>query len=104
DALPIYALLEDLALLVLAVEHHLVLVDRLVLLTLGGIDAELAEHAFHAEGARLVRHDRHDVSSDLLVADQRGERAHERHRGRDLAALARALEQLLERGQCWNGG
>src|SRR5712691_1770227 len=45
------ALLEDLALLVLAVEHHLVLVDRLVLLALGGKDAELAEHPLHAEGA-----------------------------------------------------
>src|SRR5262245_26850859 len=61
------ALFEDLALLVLAVVHHLVAVGRLVLLALGGEDAELAEHAFHAEGARLVRHDRHDALANLLI-------------------------------------
>ena len=91
------ALLEDLALLVLAVVHHLVLVHRLVLLALRREDAELAEHAFHAEGARLVRNDRHDALAQFLVAHQRGEDPHERHGGRDLAALARALEHLLER-------
>ena len=89
------ALLEDLALAVLAVVHHLVVIDRLVELALRGVDAELAEQALHAEGARLVRHDRHDARAELRVAQQRGQDAHERHRGRDLA-IARALEQRRE--------
>ena len=33
-------------------------------------DAELAEQAFHAEGARLVGHDRHDALAEVLVAQQ----------------------------------
>jgi hypothetical protein len=44
----------------------LVGIDRLVQLTRVGVDADLAEHAFHAEGARLVRHDGHDVLAESL--------------------------------------
>ena len=43
--------LQHLAGLVLAVVHQLVGVDRLVLLAERRVDADLAEHAFHAEGA-----------------------------------------------------
>ena len=75
------ALLQDLAGLVLAIVGHLVAVDGHVFLALGGIDAELAEHALHAEGARLVRNDGHDVLAQVLVAQQRVQYAHERHRG-----------------------
>src|SRR5205823_6061642 len=60
------------------------------------IDADLAEQSLHAEGARLVRHDRHDVATDVLVLEQDGERPHERHGGRDLA-LAGPLEERGER-------
>src|SRR3954464_12788640 len=81
------ALLEDLSLLVLAVVHHLVLVDRLVLLALGGEDAELAKHAFHAQRAPFIPPARYDALADLLVAHQRREDPHERHGGRDLAAF-----------------
>ncbi|MCY1339441.1 hypothetical protein D9M69_253240 [compost metagenome] len=89
------AFLEDLALLVLAVEHHLVLVDGLVELADRGIDAELAEHALHAEGARLVGNDRHDARAELLVLDQLREDAHEGHGGGNLA-VAGAVEDRLE--------
>ena len=84
-------LLEDLAVLVLLVEHQLLGVLGLVELTDRRVDADLAEHALHPERARLVGDDRDDVAADLLVAQQRREDPHERHRRRDLA-LAGALE------------
>ena len=89
-------LLEDLPFLVLAIRHELVGVLRHIELTDRGIDADLAEQPLHPEGARLVRHDRHDVTADLLIFEQRGQHAHERHGGGDLAVLGR-LEQRLER-------
>ena len=92
------ALLEHLAVLVLAVEHQLVAVLGRVELADLAEDAELAEHALHAERARLVGHDRDDVLADLLVAQDRREDPDERHRRRDLA-VAGAVELALERGQ-----
>ena len=59
------AFLQDLAVLVLAVVHHLVLVDRRVVLPRGVVDADLAEQAFHAEGARLVDEDGHHARAEL---------------------------------------
>jgi hypothetical protein len=64
------AFLQDLAVHRLAVVHHLVLVDRRVLLPLGVVDADLAEQAFHAEGARLVHQDGHHARAQRLVAQQ----------------------------------
>lgn len=89
------AFLEDLALLVLAVEHHLVLVHRLVELADRGVDAELAEHAFHAEGTGLVRDDRDDARAEFLVLDQLRDDPHEGHGGGDLA-IAGAVEHGLQ--------
>src|SRR5690606_21263901 len=74
------AFLQDLALLVLAVVRELIGVLRRVELTERRINADLAEHALHAERARLVRHDRHHAGTDLLVTEQRGQHPHERHR------------------------
>ena len=96
------ALLQDLPVLALAVEHQLVGVLRRVELPLLVPDAELAEHPLHAERARLVRHDRHDVLADGLVADQHLQHLHEGHRRRDLA-LVGALGQALERGERRHG-
>ena len=89
------AFLQHLAGGVLAVVHQLVGVDRLVLLAVRGVDADLAEQAFHAEGARFVGDDRHHARADLLVAQDDVERLHERHGGADLA-LAAGLQQALE--------
>jgi hypothetical protein len=79
---------------ILAVVHQLVAVDRLVLLALRGVDAELAEQAFHAEGARLVGDDRHAARADRLVAQGDVEHLHERHGRADLAVAA-GLEQAV---------
>ena len=51
----------------------------------------MAEQALHAEGARLVGHDRHHVAPDPLVPAERHQHAHEGHGGGDLA-LPRAVE------------
>ena len=77
------------------VEHHLIGILRLVQLTLRGIDAELAEHAFHAEGARLIGHDGHHMLADHLVLHQRREDAHESHGGGNFA-IAGASENGIE--------
>ena len=61
------AFLQDLAAPVLLVEHQLVGILRSVELSHLREDAELAEHAFHAEGTRFVRNDRHDPLADILV-------------------------------------
>src|SRR5690606_10948795 len=93
------AFVEDLALLVLAIEHHLVLVHRRVQLANRGVDAELTEHAFHAEGAGLVRHDRYDALAELLVLEHLREDAHERHGGGDftLAGTVQHRFQCFQR-------
>ncbi len=51
---------------------------------------------FHAEGARLIGHDRHDVLADALVLEQRRQHAHERHRGRDLALSPLPSQHRIE--------
>ena len=92
------AFLQHLPGLILAVVHELVGIDRLVLLPERGIDADLPEQAFHAEGAGFVGHDGHHARADLLVAQDDVEGLHEGHGGADFA-LAGALEQTLEVGQ-----
>ena len=76
----------------LAVIHHLVLIDRNVFLTLGRIDPDLAEQAFHAERAGFIGKDRNNARPDILVAQQLIEHAHEGLRGRYFAALGRGRE------------
>ena len=84
------ALLEDLAVGGFGVaEQHLV-IDRLVLLALRGVDLQLAEQRVHAERACFVGDDRHDAVAELLVAGQAAQQAGEAHRGADgLSARAR---------------
>ena len=91
------AFLEELALLVFLVEHQLRGILRRVFLAGVAPDADLPEHPFHAEGARLVGDDGHEVLSDVLVAREHLQDLHERHGGRRLAVLA-ALEETLEGG------
>ena len=90
------AFLQNLARLVFAVPHQLIGVLRPVELAERRVHADLAEHAFHAEGARFIRNDRHQARADDLVANQRAERARVRHRRRELA-LAAVFEQRFER-------
>ena len=58
--------------------------------------------AVHAEGARLVRDDRHDALADVLVLEQLREDAHEGHGGRDFA-VARASRIALEASAAASG-
>ena len=77
--------------LILLVEHQLGRVLGLIELADRGVDPDLSKQPLHPEGPRLVGDDRDDVASELLVAQQRREHAHERHRRRDLP-LAGAFE------------
>ena len=90
------ALLEELAVLLLAVGEEQLRVHRLVLLAAGGVDADLREQHLHAEGARLVGDDRHDALAPLGVAHQVAEQLGERHRGRDRLLLPGARGELVE--------
>ena len=92
------ALLEDLAVLVLAVEHQVVGVLRLVQLADLTEDAELPEHALHAEGARLVRDDRHHAATNPFVAHERIQDTDKRH-GRGVRAVTASLQDARERAQ-----
>ena len=93
------ALLQDLALRILAVIHQLIGVLRPIELALLAENADLAEQALHAEGAALVGHDRHDARPDRLVAQQRRQDAHERHRRGNFAPFGGRVQQRVERGQ-----
>ena len=90
------AFLQDLALLVFLVVHHLVLVDRGVLLARGVVDADLAEQAFHAEGAGLVHQDGHHARAQRLVAQQLRQETHIGLGRGNLAAFGRGLHHRLE--------
>jgi hypothetical protein len=80
------SLFQNLAVLGLLVVEQGVHVDRLVELADAGVDSDLAEQRFHAEGARFVGNDGHDQLADFRVAQQLGEHAHEHHGGGDFAA------------------
>ncbi len=60
--------LQYLAGFIFAVVHQLIGVDWFVFLAEGGIDADLAEVAFHTEGACFVGDDRYDVGAECVVA------------------------------------
>ena len=59
----------------LAVVKHLIGIDRLVKLADVVVNAALLEERVHAEGARFVGHDRHDILADFLVFQQAGSSA-----------------------------
>ena len=80
------------------VKHQLAGIYWLVKLTDRRIDTQLAEHAFHAEGARFVGDDRHDTRTELLVTEQGAQRANKNHGGGNFA-LFRAFQQRLEHRQ-----
>ena len=65
------AFFENLAVLRFLVVHQDVAIDGLIELAAARVDAALAEHRFHAEGARFIGNDRHDVLADLGQLQQR---------------------------------
>ena len=89
------ALLEDLPALALLVRQQQGVVDGLVLLALRRVDPELLEQRVHAEGAGLVRDDRHDARAELRVAAEVAQQAGERGGG-GRRLLARAGQHLVE--------
>ncbi len=97
------ALLQHLALDIFLVIHHLVFVDRGVLLAFRVVDADLAEQPFHAEGAAFVHQDRHHTRAQCLVTQQLRQKAHIGLRGGNFAALCRGLDHSLEGLQCRHG-
>src|SRR4051794_12071459 len=90
------AFLQDLPRRVFLVVGDLVAVLRGVLLPLVVVDADGAEQAFHAEGARLVHQDRHRARADLLVTQQLRQKAHVGLRRGDLAPFRRRFGHRLE--------
>ena len=85
------ALLQHLPILAFPIGGDFPGILRLVELALGGIDAQLPEHALHAEGAGFVGDDGNDALADALVPHQSGQHAHELHGG-GIGPLAGALE------------
>ena len=64
------ALFQNLTVLGLLIIHHVLTVNRLIQLPARRVNAEATDQAFHAEGARLVGHNRHDVLAQRFVAQQ----------------------------------
>ena len=74
------AFLKNLAVLRFVIVEQGLHVHRLILLALERVDADLAKQRVHAERARLVGNDRHDVSANRLVAEQLAENPDKCHR------------------------
>ena len=89
------ALLEDLAVGGLLVAEQQLVVDGLVQLALGGIDAELAEQGVHAEGTGLVGDDRHYACSDGVITAEVAQQPGERGRGAR-RLVPRSAEEFVE--------
>ena len=86
------AFLQDLAVARLAVAHQAGGVLGLVALAFGGVDADLAEQARHAEGARLVGDDGHDARPEFRQLEQVRQQPHEGHRGAHFLAAGLQCE------------
>ena len=89
------ALVQDLADLAFLVGQHQFGVHGGVELAVAVVDLQAREPRVHAERAGLVRDDRHDARSNLLVPQQFLERAHGRHGGGDLLVARPLLERLV---------
>ena len=96
------AFLEDLAVLRFLVVEQFVAVFRIVELAHRRVDGDLPEQRLHAEGARLVGHDRHDVLAQRRVLQPLRQHLHEHHRGALLAAVG-AFEEAGDRGAVGHG-
>ena len=95
-----YAFFEYLAVECFAVAQHRSDVLGRVLLPDAGIDADLLEQVGHAEGARLVGHDRYDARAQRRVLEQAAEHTHEGHGRAHFLAVGLGGEG----GKCRQGG
>ena len=95
--------LQDLTGFIFLVVHHLVFVDRRVLLTSGVINTDLAEQAFHAEGAGFVDQDGHHTWAEGLVTQQLRQKAHIRLGGGNLTAFGGRVHHGFEGFNSRNG-
>ena len=89
------AFFENLPVLSLFVIEQRVHVDGFVVLSDAGIDSDLAEERFHAEGASFVGNDGHDQLAEFRIAQQLRQQAHEDH-GRGHFAAIGAFVEFLE--------
>ena len=89
------AFLQNLAVFGFLVIKERVHIHRLVELAHAGVNSDLPEEGFHAEGAGFVGNDGHDQLADFRIAQQFRQQAHKHHGGRDFAAV-RAFVKFLE--------
>ena len=75
------AFLQNLTRLVLAVVHHLVFIDRGVVLACWVVNTHLPEQTFHAKSTRFVHQNRHHTWPQCLVAQQLRQETNIRLRG-----------------------
>ena len=88
--------LQDLTSLVLLVVHHLVFIDRRVLLSGRVVDSDLTEQTLHAERTGLVNQNGHDAGTDFLLTQQLGQKAHIGLGCGDLATFGGGLDHGFE--------
>ena len=86
---------ENLPVLRFLVVEERVHVDGLVKLADAGIDANLAEERFHAEGAGFVRNDGHNQLADFGITEKFRQEANKNHSGRGFSTF-RTFVELLE--------
>ena len=82
-----HPLFKDLTVHGFPVIHQVVRINGLVKLTLVAVNAEVAEHAFHAERAGFIRDDGHNKLSDVPVPAQFCEQPHKPHGCGNILAL-----------------
>ena len=85
---------ENLPVLGFLVVEQRVHVDGFIVLAHAGVDSDLPEERFHAEGAGFVGNDGHDELAEFRIAQQLCQQSHEDHRGRNFAALGAFVEFL----------
>ncbi len=95
------AFFENLPVLRFFVIEQRVHVDRFVVLADAGINSDLAEERFHAEGAGFVGNDRNDELAEFGIAQQLRQQAHEDHGGGNFASLGAFVEFLEVRIGEW---
>ena len=90
------ALLQNLARFVFFVVHHLVFINRCVLLTRWVVNTDLAEQTFHAKGTRFVYQNGNHAGAQSLVAQELCEETHIGLRGGNFTAFHSRLHDRFK--------